>query len=101
MDIIVKNYSNTKIYNIEENLHVSVEDFKKKIASDFNLDINDIKLQHYNRILENDKIMDHYINDEKEDKEHFIIFINSNSYDIAKINRYLIFGILFMLSTCK
>lgn len=100
MDIIVKNYSETKIYNIEEYLHVSVEDFKKKIASDFNLDINNIQLEHYNRTLNDDKIMDHYINDEKEDQDHFIVFINSNNYDIAKINRYLIIGILFMLGTC-
>jgi len=100
MDIIVKNYSDTKIYNIEDYLHVNVEDFKKKVASDFNLNINEITLQHYNRILDDNKIMDHYINDEKDDKEHFIVFINSDSYDIAKINRYLVFSILFMLSTC-
>ena len=100
MDIIVKNYRNTKIYNIEDYLHVNVEDFKKKVASDFNLNINEITLQHYNRILDDNKIMDHYINDEKDDKEHFIVFINSDSYDIAKINRYLVFSILFMLSTC-
>ena len=100
MSIIVKNYSKTKVYSINQYLNTKIKDFKLKLAKDFELNIDNIKLEHYNRVLEDDKIMDDYIMEENSnsDNNNFIVIINSNEYDIGKMNKYLLFGIFLMLS---
>ena len=100
MSIIVKNYSETKRYSLTKHLNLKVKDFKKQLANDFNLNIDEIQLEHYNRKLDDNKLLDHYILEENNKNKNFIIFINSETYDLYKINKYLLFSILFMLSTC-
>ena len=100
MSIIVKNYDKTKVYNINQYLNTKIKDFKLKLAKDFELNIDNIKLYHYNRVLEDDKLMDDYIMEENSNNNNnFIVIINSNKYDISKMNKYLLFGIFLMLST--